>query len=327
MKKIIIITLYLFIFASNLYAQNNKDFLKSIFFNYENDSIFGSDRYYSNGIQFSFVTKNFEGLENNYITNIFDIKNKHYHNFSFGLGQKIYTPSSIKRDYFLKYDRPYAGYLYFFVNKTIFHDENKYDTLGATIGATGPISMAKWSQKTIHRLIGSPIPQGWKYQLSNEPLLMFSWLHMETINKPIQNKYDWNLIPKLLTNIGTPFTDVRLALEYRYGWNLQNDLSPNKSTTLFTGILNKPNNLSYYAFFEVEGNFVIYNTFLDGNLFRKNKFDIEKKLFRFELIIGGVLNYKDFYTKISNIYLSKEFKEQEHNQLVFSLTFGWLFGK
>ncbi len=324
MKKLNVTILFFLVFISNLYA-NNKNFLQSAFFNYENDSVFGNDRYYSNGIQFSFITKNFKAEENKHVVNIFDIKNKHYHNFSFGLGQKIYTPNNIKKNYFLKHDRPYAGYLYFFANKTIFHDENKYDIIGTTIGTTGPISMAKWSQKTIHKLIGSPTPQGWKYQLSNEPLFMLSWLHMETINKPIQNNYDWNLIPKLSTNIGTPFTDVKLALEYRYGWNLQNDLIPNKSTTLFTGILNKSSYLNYYVFFELEGNFVICNTFLDGNLFRKNNFDIKKKLFRFELMIGAALNYKDFYAKISNIYMSKEFKEQEHDQLIFSLTAGWLF--
>lgn len=185
--------------------------------------------------------------------------------------------------------------------------------------------MAKWSQKTIHRLIGSPTPQGWKYQLHNEPLLMFSWLHEENINKPVQNDYDWNLIPKLYADIGTPFTDVKLALEYRYGWNLQNDLMPNKAITLFPGILNKSNDINYYVFFEIEGDFILYNTFLDGNLFRKNRFDIDKKLFRFELMAGATLNYKDFYIKMSNIYIPKEFKEQEHDQLIFSLTAGWLF--
>lgn len=59
MKKLTIIILLFFTFMSNLYAKDNKNFIKSAFFNYENDSVFGSDRYYSNGIQFSFITKDF----------------------------------------------------------------------------------------------------------------------------------------------------------------------------------------------------------------------------------------------------------------------------
>lgn len=328
-NKSFFLVLLIFSFTTGIrvFADNKKSLIHSAFFSYENDSVLGgADRYYSNGVQVFFITKDFYGEENKFFENIFDIKNKHTHNYSFGIGQKIFTPEDIEVVDFLKYDRPYAGYLYLFLNKTIFHDENKYDTVGVNLGATGKMSGSEWTQKEIHKLIGSPEPMGWDYQLNNEVLFMLSWSHIETVNTPIAMDYDWNIIPKLSVNLGTPFTDVRQSLEFRYGWNLQRDLMASKIQNGIAGILEQSNELSYYGFFEVEANFILYNTFLDGNLFRDNKNDIDKKFFVYELMTGMAINYKKFYAKTSAIYISKEFKEQKHNnQLLFSITGGLLF--
>ena len=315
MKKFVLLLLF-FCTIISIDAKSEEKFFRGAFFTYENDSVYGPDRYYTNGIQFSFITKNFyDGLE------LFH--NKQYHNFSFGFGQKIYTPENIKIDIPQINDRPYAGYLYFFLNTNIRHS-NIIDSFGANLGLTGEISLGEQAQKFVHDIIGSPKPMGWDYQIPNEILLMLSWNRVWQINEPKPYAYDWLLMPKINTNIGTPFTIFTPSIEFRYGWNLQkNDLIPHKMQPVLQDTINS-NIISYYAFFELMGNINLYNTFLDknGNNVINN---IDREIVNFEIIFGLNFNINNFYIKYSNIYITKEFKQQEKNQLIFLLTLGYNF--
>lgn len=324
---------YIFIiflcFLNILYAKEKDFFIQNVIFTYENDSIYGKDRYYTNGLQMFFLTKNFnKNKENKVFSKIFNIKKNSFYNYSFGIGQKIYTPNDIKVEELITNDRPYAGYLYLFLNKNIYHD-NKIDTIGFSIGTTGPNSYGKIVQTKIHNLIGSPEPMGWDYQLSNELLIMTSWLRTIDIHKTKDYTNDWKIIPKFSINLGTPFTKSDILLEFRYGWNLDNDFTENKITVLPLGITKNEkklhfNDLSYYLFTQINGSIVLYNTFLDGNIngYRPN---IKKNLLTYEINCGLSIRWKQIYLKYSNIYTSKEFKEQQGNQIIFLLTVGYLF--
>ncbi len=316
MKNILYIILILFSFINYSYSETKKEnFIQAVFASYENDSVYGGDEYYTNGLQLSFLSKNYDdNLENKYISKLLNIENKEYHNFSFGIGQKIYTPYDIENTAFVANDRPYAGYLYAFINKNIKHS-NKIDTIGFSLGITGSSSFAEEVQTNIHDLIGSPKPEGWKYQLDDKPLFMLSFARLINTreNKPF--KYDWNLIPKFSFNLGTPFTDVSFGVEYRYGWNLSDDLTGNKIKSTSVGFdKNKEINtnfkdLSYYLFLEATGNVVLYNTFLDSSN-SDYKTDISKNYFTYEFSGGLAMNIDNYYIKYSSIYTSKEFKEQ-----------------
>ena len=251
--KNFLILFFSFLLLSSVKAEDK--FFKGAFFTYENDSVYGPDKYYTNGIQFSFITKDF-------YNDINFFEDKLYHNFSFGIGQKIYTPRNIKLTQPQLNDRPYAGYLYFFLNTNVVY-ENIIDSFGINIGLTGDISFGEQAQKIVHDIIGSPKPMGWQYQIPNEILLMLSWSRVWQFNNPLPNSYDWLLMPKIYTNIGTPFTTLSPAVEFRYGWNLQKrDLVPHK---MLPTIQNISSDFSYYVFFELIANINLYNTFLDKN--------------------------------------------------------------
>ena len=202
-------------------------------------------------------------------------------------------------------DRAYAGYLYLFLNKNIKYN-NVFDSFGVNIGFTGDLSFGEEIQKVVHDMIGSPEPMGWDNQIDNEFLFMLSWL----------------IIPKIYTNLGTPFTSFSPSIEFRYGWNLQeNDLIFNKIDPILQDISREN---SYYAFLELLGNISLYNTFLDknGRGFNNN---IDKEFFGYNIIFGLNCTINNFYIKYSNIYISKEFNKQIKNQLLFSLTGGFVF--
>lgn len=290
---------------------DNKSFIKSTFFTYENDSIYSGDGYYSNGLQFYFSTIDKE-------------LNNTLYNYSFGIGQKIFTPKDIEYDNFIIDDRLYAGYLYTFFNKNIYYD-TKMDTFGISIGLTGPNSLAEDIQTKIHDMIGSPTPMGWKYQTNNEILFSANFKRSIEIFKMETSKYDLKILSKIELNLGTPITGITPSIEFRYGKNLEKDFLSNKiSLTPQEIIIN--GNKTYYFFLELSPTAIAYNTFLDKRNIKNYKTNINKNWFQYQIIGGFALRYKQYYLKYATIFLSKEFDKQKDPQVILSLNIGYLFG-
>ena len=318
-KKCLYLTVLFCFFIFNIRA---KTFIKGVSLNYENDSVLtDTDRYYTNGVQLDILTKNFyDKNEYNFLTKLFNIKNKEYHSFSFGFGQKMFTYHDIKIKEFLKNDRPYAGYLYFFGNKIIKHD-NKLDLFGISVGAVGSISLAEQTQKKVHNLIGSPKPSGWNNQLKNELLLstVFSRIFL---TKNSFSTFDYDFFPKITLTVGTPITSLTSSVEFRYGWNLEKDYFSNKiEFNRFS--MEKDNFLgqSLYLFTSAELSCIFYNTFLDGNIHNNIETDIRRNIILYELATGLTYRIGNYYFKTSARYMSKEFKEQIKEQVIFLFNF------
>ena len=79
------------------------------------------------------------------------------------LGQEIYTP---RRDAPrpVSGERPYAGWLHFTAAATRV-TPGRSRTLAATLGVTGPPSLAREVQDGVHRLLGNAPQLGWAHQL------------------------------------------------------------------------------------------------------------------------------------------------------------------
>lgn len=331
MKKYIIILLILLSTTTKAEIKqiNSKDnnFIQNILATYENDSIYGGDKYYTNGVQLLLTTKTFNIVSNSILYNIFD---KSYYNYSFGLAQKMFTPENINTTELIANDRPYAGYLYLFLNTNIYHN-NQLDSIGLSIGCTGKCSLAENIQTKIHDMIGSPVPEGWDNQLSNQLLFMISYLKMININKTLDYTYDWQLTPKFHINLGTPYTNSSIHLEFRYGYNLEKDYIQNRLNSNQLGIIRNSynknmNDISYYIFLEAIANINLYDTFLD-NTYNNGRYEhnIKKEIFNYEINGGLSFRYSNYYIKYSTIFISKQFKEQNDNELIFGITAGYLF--
>lgn len=302
-----------FISIKHVKAEYNKNnFLKSIDITYENDSIYGQDRYYTNGIQISFLTTNF----------ILNNTNKQFYNYSFGIGQKIFTSSDIKDEHPSQNDRPYAGYLYLYLNKNIFYN-NFINSFGVSVGTTGFLSLAEHTQKTIHSLIGSPKPKGWHTQIDNELLLMLTYSNIRQIFYKNINNYNFNIILTSTFDVGTPKTDIKEYLEIRFGTNVFNNFISSRISNNTIGIVNTKE-IDYYFFTSIGINTIFYNTFLHGNIDdRRKKIDINN--FVYEFNCGASFVFKKFYLKHTTSIISKEFKTQKDPQTLFTLNGGILF--
>ena len=275
MKKLLFCLLYLF-FIINVHSKEN-NFLQNISLTYENDSVYGKDRYYTNGIQLSFLSNNFDLLDN-------DVK---FYNYSFGLGQNIFTASDIEIEFPEKNDHPYAGYLYFYLNKNFFYKNNIVNLFGFSIGTTGKNSLAEDTQKKIHDLIGSPEPMGWKTQIDNELLFMFTYSHIRELYNIKFSKNNFNILSKSTINLGTPYTNIKQYFEFRYGLYVFGDFSSYRISNDTVGFVNN-NDFNYYVFSGVGLNGVFYDTFLDGNIGDRRK-EVNKKPIVYEISAGAVV--------------------------------------
>ena len=143
------------------------------FVTYENDEFFNTDRYSTNGIQFT-------------ARHAQDARGPGERRFTGGLcrwlgcagdrllftqnsfGQLMYTPGNIKIATNQRHDRPYAGLLYLERDYLFLSPDGKVlTTLAGQAGLTGRASLAEQTQKFVHRVLDRPEPRGWDHQVGN----------------------------------------------------------------------------------------------------------------------------------------------------------------
>lgn len=144
----------------------------SLSIRFENDIFGNTDQFYTNGCAISVARagrpvtpfRQFWGLLQVY---------RIFHgleSYTFEIGQVIATPSDILRSPPDPKDRPYAGILYFSTGLQ-FQTTRRMDVVKIISGVLGPGALAKQTQRAIHGLFDSDVPEGWDFQLENEPVL------------------------------------------------------------------------------------------------------------------------------------------------------------
>lgn len=145
---------------------------------FENDLFFGSDRYYTNGVQVEVkrLWKNspaFAGESLRAACLFLGCQDQTLVISRYKIGQLMYTPERISVYEPQPEDRPWAGMLYFT------HDDNLLNNDGTVLtsvswqlGVVGPNSYAAQTQKWIHKEFSGAPPRGWDNQIGGELGLM-----------------------------------------------------------------------------------------------------------------------------------------------------------
>ncbi len=327
---------------------------------FENDLFGQSDRNYTNGIRFSWISPDISSYENDEAlpkwlrdTNDFlhffhdrsqlkrcsKARTERYEgnclsrNLVVSLGQLIYTPEDVQSKSLIKTDRPYAGYLY---SQFAYHtrSDNRLDSIEFSIGLIGPASLAQASQDFIHDLRDFDKFQGWDNQLDNElGLGMLYELKQRVFSQPLsQNRLQHDLISHAGLNLGTVSTYINTGFEYRIGRYLPDDFgtasvrpggdsaSPGRQDPRL-----RRNFLSGVHFFiAADARWVARDIFLDGNTF-EDSHSISKKRLVGDISIG--MNFISGRWKFSyaQVYRSKEFHKQPHSHEYGSMTISYVF--
>lgn len=250
---------------------------------WENDALAGTDENYSNGISLAFSREG-PGLLGGF-WKWFGAEDGRWI-ASYQLGQIMVTPADINRPIPDPADRPYAGMLYGALS-TQFMDENRFHGLKLITGVVGPASLAEETLKAVHKLIGDDEPQGWDYQLKNEPILNLVYEHRRRYTL-FESETGWGAeaIPMVGAMLGNVLIQAQADAQFRLGCHLPDDFG----TTLMRGLGNlpfpqsragtpAPQKFGAYLFAGGGANLVAHNLTLDGNSFRDGPSVHEKPFF------------------------------------------------
>jgi hypothetical protein len=140
---------------------------------WENDTFGGTDQFYTDGVSLSLAHTGSSWLDA-----LADWLpwGQGRRTVGYELGQIMVTPSDTTRPIPDPNDRPYAGILYAGLSLHVDRG-NSYHGLKFITGVVGPWSQAEETQKLVHGWTGNAQPQGWDYQLHNEPIFNLVYEH------------------------------------------------------------------------------------------------------------------------------------------------------
>ena len=298
----------------------------------END-MFGSDtdRHYTHGTRFSLAAP--EGDVPDWVRDaapkfpLFSDQGKL--RTSYFLGQNLYTPADIRITNPSNMDRPYAAWLYGGVG-LVSDLGARVDTLGLTLGMVGPAALGEATQKTVHKWVGSPQPQGWDHQLRNEPGVVLTY---ERRIRRFVN-FDTGLFdleldasPQAGVSLGNIFTHLEAGTVFRLGHDLESDRGgPPRIRPSLPGsdYFTPSDQFSWYLFGGVAGRLVGRNIFLDGNSFT-DSYSVDKKPLVGDFQFGLAMNYKGVRMAYTQIIRTKEFENQSSPDSFGAITLSYQF--
>lgn len=272
----------------------------------ENDIFAGTDRHYTNGTFYSSLEDDIR------VPWVLDISSLNKKSEVFTVSQLMFTPKDIQESQKILTDSPYAGHIG--LTWSLFQSSsNFFYNMGFSLGAVGPISLAKEAQRGVHKLKGVTIPEGWDNQLSNEltsGVLFQLGAKTKTINI-YGIEFDW--ITNIRFDMGNFYTGVAMGTIIRFG----NYFADNFPTTGgFVGgyessMLNikKVNYLGWSISIGGYGNGVGNFYVIDEGI--KQGYDVEK----IEYIVGDFASLNLYYKKfeLEILYKSAVVNEIELN--------------
>lgn len=293
----------------------------------ENDKFAGSDRDYTNGIRFSWLSseENMPGWVQQ-VAGALPLASNGKKRLSVAAGQSMFAPDDTSRRFPITTDRPYAGWLYGSVGMV--SDTGKtLDNVMLTLGVVGPLSYAEQTQKLFHRIAGKPEPMGWDTQLKNEPGVVLTyerkWRGMVELS-PFGLGIDFT--PHLGVNLGNVNTDAAAGATFRIGYDLPADYGPPRIRPSLPGsdFFEPVKELSGYLFTTVEERAVAHNIFLDGNTFRDSP-SVDKKYLVSSLQVGAALTYGETRISYTQVFMTREYKTQAQPSQFGALTLSHRF--
>ena len=246
----------------------------------------------------------------------------------YSVGQNLYTPEDIRAPSPDPLDRPYAAFLYGSAGFTSITD-NHIDDLELTLGVVGPLAFGEQTQKQVHEWVGSPEPQGWDFQLENEPGLILSWQRSwPEAFAATPGPLHMRVTPHVGTTLGNVYTYANVGLTLQLlpdadRWQTQ----PLRVRPAIpgSGFFAPPSNAwAWSVFAGVEGRAVGRNIFLDGNSFRDSR-SVDRRYFVADASAGLSLTYGAARISYTFNWRSREFDRQDDPSIFGAIAVGYRF--
>lgn len=280
----------------------DKDSCPTYTFHWENDALTGTDRYYTNGIQWAKLWKTKGEVENSprwarrFHERLLDrVERKKALSFYRGVAftSVFYTPEDITVRRLIPDQRPYAGWSLASSILEVLHskgdDKGSQHRLEASVGIIGELAFGGPQQAFAHTFLSpsSDDPKGWNNQLDTEPTLQLFYKYRR-LSKRLRygelGKIYFDLTPSLTATAGNAFVWGGAGLTARLGFNLPATYADGIRPVAADASLIDGHSL--YAFLNVEGRAVARNIFLDGNTFTSSH-SVDKKVLVSDWSVGA----------------------------------------
>ncbi|MBA3681343.1 MAG: lipid A deacylase LpxR family protein [Bacteroidetes bacterium] len=295
--------LYFLGLSSVFFSQTDSSLIKIkqenyIKFNYENDFFSATDRYYTQGIQLSFIHPI---VRYSPFTKVL-LKLKDAVNY-YGIHalQDCFTPKSIRIDTIMFGERPYTGTI--FISHSLNSLKKEKKLLLQTqldIGGIGKCARCEDEQKAIHKGLDNIRPLSWEYQLANDLVINYR----VKLEKGIIYKRNFELMVNANSRLGTLYTDLGTGLNARIGF-----FDPYFNNL---GLSKQPSSRKFkiYGVIKTNAKLVGYNATLQGGIFSKDIYVIDgDNVERFVFTGTGeiVVAFKRFSITYSRTYITQEY--------------------
>lgn len=236
------------------------------------------------------------------------------------LGQMMVTPKDIKIADPDPNSAPYAGLLFLRSSYLAVH-EDYADQLGLTLGILGPSSGAEEVQKFVHKLVGANEPQGWDYQLKDEPVAQLSrsrvWRF--TGESPDSARADLLVLGEITG--GNLESGLGAAAIARYGGGLKQSFA---TAAQMTERMPNPIALDqgWHVYGGITGGYLYNQIFVTGNTFRDSP-DADLRSWQHSYICGGSYSWQDWSLSLSYFEGSSLDKKGSARERYGSLSVAW----
>jgi hypothetical protein len=289
---------------------------------FENDIFYNTDRDYTNGVQLAWTTppddswdwatKTARWLP--YFGQEGEVRT------TYEIGQDIYTPTNLHLADPDPTDRPYAGFLYVgvgVINETPDPGNGgvrQLDQAELDLGVVGPDSLAQNSQDFVHNIIHDTIPQGWSYQLHNEPALVLMDEKTWKFSSWKVLGFSFDVDPHVGGAVGNVYDYANAGAMARFGYDLPDDYGPVRIEPSLPGsnFFVPTGGFGWYVFAGVDARAVARNIFLDGNTWQDSR-HVDKLPFVGDGQLGAALTFWRFRLTYTHVFRTKEFRTQPHS--------------
>lgn len=290
----------------------------------ENDAVHSTDANYTAGLSLGY-TRNVSGLLGGIWGGLGAPAGRHYS--SYELAQLLFTPTDLNLIPPDPHDRPYAGLLYVGLTTGV-RTEDSLHALKLLVGMVGPSSLGESGQKFTHRVLGNNLPEGWRYQLKDEPVLNLLYEYRQRYRLAgEENGFGVELIPVGTAMLGNYLTKARGEAQFRVGYRLPDNLGETSIRGL--GALPLPDNsvaesVSIYLFAGGGGELVGQDITLDGNSFRPSP-GVKRDKFVSSGLVGLGCRVGSLLASASYILQGREFEGQGEGEKYASFSLTYLF--
>lgn len=285
----------------------------------ENDYFTGTDRNYTNGVRFSYVSgeKEPEGVSSVLAKYVLGADQDSRIRRGFAIGQSIFTPRDITISTPLPDQHPYAGWLYG-EYMIVVQKDDVVDQVTIQAGVIGPDAGGEFVQNHWHALIGGDKAEGWDNQIGNEPGLVVSYDHRRRALLEMKNsRIGVDITPTYGFSLGNIQTNARAGLTLRFGEDLKSDYGPPRIRPALAGsgyFVPADDGFSWYFYAGAEARAVAYDAFLDGRMFHDGDPYVDSKVFVGDFQAGLVTQIRHVQIAYTYVVRTEEFEGQDGAQ-------------